>query len=559
MSRARALLVLVLVAVPALFLGLGRRDLWNPTEPRYAGIAAEMLRDGHWLVPTYNGRIYDQKPALYFWFTAAGLRLGDDRESRLFGVRLPSALGGLLLACATFLLGRRLFDSGTGLLAGAMILTCWLSFWSGRFCHMDTLTAASLAFLLHGLLARAEGGSWLHLVEAGLALAVGLLLKGPGTLVFALLTFALTALHPARRGLWRRSGLVLVLPVGLVLAAAWFLPAARAAGPAWARGLLIDAGILHLVDPSNAAKHSPFYYLSVIWGVAAPWSLVLPGAVLGRVRAWRRGALDERERAGLAFILAWFGAILIVLHLGTTYRSRYLLPALPPLMLLVARSIRVDLDARDPAAALGRTGLGIGLSALLVAGLTMIFGGRLGHLFSAGILASFLDHLGRAEASILPLGLVTAFVALFGFYRLAANRTRSAAAALVAAIALGFAGWGLHGAPAMDRVHGDRELLAVLRESLPGRDLAAIESYGSRESTEGYFGFELGRPLICLSADRAELAARRDGAPMLLMLRERDLANLERGALDGWTRLGDHALGRHHLWLFCNDDAASRR
>ena len=49
------------------FVGLGNHDLWNPNEPIYGECAREMWERGDWLIPYVNGRVFNEKPILYFW------------------------------------------------------------------------------------------------------------------------------------------------------------------------------------------------------------------------------------------------------------------------------------------------------------------------------------------------------------------------------------------------------------------------------------------------------------------------------------------------------------
>ncbi|MEW6377531.1 MAG: hypothetical protein AB1502_17305 [Thermodesulfobacteriota bacterium] len=49
------------------FLNIGRWDLWNPDEPRYAEVAREMVERGDWILMHLNGKAYEDKPPLFFW------------------------------------------------------------------------------------------------------------------------------------------------------------------------------------------------------------------------------------------------------------------------------------------------------------------------------------------------------------------------------------------------------------------------------------------------------------------------------------------------------------
>ena len=53
--RRRDLLILALLGALLFLPGLGRRDVWNPDEARYAEVAREMRLLGHWAVPHLNG------------------------------------------------------------------------------------------------------------------------------------------------------------------------------------------------------------------------------------------------------------------------------------------------------------------------------------------------------------------------------------------------------------------------------------------------------------------------------------------------------------------------
>src|SRR3954447_21610992 len=89
----RDLLLLALLAALLHLPALGRRDVWNPDEARYAEVAREMRDAGSWALPRLDGHVYAEKPPLFFWLiNASALVTGGVDET---AVRVPSALAGI--------------------------------------------------------------------------------------------------------------------------------------------------------------------------------------------------------------------------------------------------------------------------------------------------------------------------------------------------------------------------------------------------------------------------------------------------------------------------------
>ena len=80
-----------------LFLAaLGARDLWNPNEPVYGAAVQEMAEEGRWLLPQVNGRLFPEKPILYFWLGRIAAALtGGTHELALRLQRLCNAVNSL--------------------------------------------------------------------------------------------------------------------------------------------------------------------------------------------------------------------------------------------------------------------------------------------------------------------------------------------------------------------------------------------------------------------------------------------------------------------------------
>ncbi|MEE9584120.1 MAG: glycosyltransferase family 39 protein, partial [Candidatus Brocadiales bacterium] len=110
---------LTLICLALYVPGLAGRDLWCGRETLYAQVAREMLHNGHWFVPYFNGELYVNKPPLYFWLIAlTSIPVGDVTA---FTMRLPSALSALGTVLVVYFLGKRLFGARTGLIAGLIL------------------------------------------------------------------------------------------------------------------------------------------------------------------------------------------------------------------------------------------------------------------------------------------------------------------------------------------------------------------------------------------------------------------------------------------------------
>ena len=107
---------LLLATGAVLFLwNLGGASLWDMDEGKNATAALEMFEAHNWVVPTFNGELRVDKPALLYWLQILAYQQFGVNE---FSARLPSALASILAVLLTYELGRRMFGPAAGLLAG---------------------------------------------------------------------------------------------------------------------------------------------------------------------------------------------------------------------------------------------------------------------------------------------------------------------------------------------------------------------------------------------------------------------------------------------------------
>src|SRR5262245_22929228 len=312
--------------------------LIDPDEGRNAEVAREMAESGDLVIPHLAGMPYLDKPPGLFWAGAAAIRMMGPRP---FAARLPA----ILAACLTLLLlaraALREADSGFALrlvaLTAAAPLFATLSAYVIFDMPLTLCVTVVWTALAHELSMGASGG---RRVAMYLAVALGLLLKGPVMLAWALggsLTAALllrTRAPLAWLGWWPGWGMVLLLAGG------WFALAIQR-HPEYPRYAFLEESFERLTSGSFRREQPWWFVPAVLAGGALPWSLATPWLALRR-RAVKgaAGAFDSAAREpGASSIRVALGFLLFAAVFFTLSRSKlvtYLLPAIPCLAWLAA-------------------------------------------------------------------------------------------------------------------------------------------------------------------------------------------------------------------------------
>ena len=364
--------LLFLLAMALLLPGIGSH-YWGRDEADYAGVAHAMNASGDYVVPRLFGRLFADKPPLAEWLTALAFRTLSEREA---AGRLPHVLLGAGCAVLVLLLGERLFGVREGAAASALFASSLLFVVYARLLLTDS---AMLFFTLVSILTLAgvlEGrGGWTLAAGAGAALGLAVLSKGP----VAFLSPGLFCLGCLAGGA-DRSGetlrrLSLTVAVSVAVAAPWFWLVAHATGGAATRTFWLRENLDRFLAPMQGHGAPALSVLPMAWLGLFPWS----GAV---VAVFRPGLLARRPRVwGL---LAWAGGVVVFFALARTKLPHYLLPALPPIALLVASGLPAT--ARVMRAATWASAVTGAL------------------LFLAGVIAVRLAGEERSVAILVPLG-----------------------------------------------------------------------------------------------------------------------------------------------------------
>jgi len=171
----RALWFQVLAIVAVVVVGAGL-DVMEVDAAQYAGMARDMLRSGEYLELHYRGNDYLDKPPLLFWSSALSFAVFGVHD---WSYRLPSVLFAFLGIYATYRFTR---SHHTHEVAGtaAIMFGCSTAFF--LMCtdvRCDTLLTGSVITAIWLGTAWVEEKRWWQLIGCALALAAGLLAKGP--------------------------------------------------------------------------------------------------------------------------------------------------------------------------------------------------------------------------------------------------------------------------------------------------------------------------------------------------------------------------------------------
>jgi len=331
--------ILLGVCLFLFFFNLNRWDLWNPDEPRYAQVAREMVNGGDWILMHFNGKVYEDKPPLFFWLIALSSYLWQGFNS--FSVRFPSAVFGTLTVLLTFLIGRSLYATRTGFLSSLILATgvgfAYLSTRGNIDTTLTFFTTASLFFFFQWYRDRKSEqkserkARTLSIYGFYIAMALATLAKGPVGFVFPLLV-SLSYLMIQRD--WKAIKRMKLLPGMLLFMAivlSWYVPAIFKGGQTYLSETLLH----HTVDRfAKGSSHiRPIYYYLYNFPIDfLPWIFFLPAAV---AYGCSRGAIEKRRE--FLFLFVWFIVIFLFFSLSKGKRGIYLLPLFPAVSVMVGK------------------------------------------------------------------------------------------------------------------------------------------------------------------------------------------------------------------------------
>lgn len=289
-------------------------------EGRFAQATTQMFESGDFVRISFQDEPRNKKPIGIHWFQAASVAiLGGPEARNIQAFRIPSLLGALLCALATFKIGTLLYSRREGLIAGAAIACSLLLSTEAGIAKTDAALAGFTALSYLGLAGMRAApakrwGPWTF----WLGLSMAALIKGPvGPLVIILSIITLLVWEKDRawlRKMWHWPSILLAV----LVVVPWYVAIWQATNGAFFTDAIGQDLAPKLsgqaenpsVPPGAHALLSPL----LLW----PGSLVIPAAV------WAGWHLRQDPR--IRFLLAWAIPGWLLFELAPAKLAHYTLP-----------------------------------------------------------------------------------------------------------------------------------------------------------------------------------------------------------------------------------------
>lgn len=355
------------------FHNLGALGFVGPDEPRYAWIARDMAESGDWVTPRLYGHPWFEKPPLFYWGAALSFKLFGVNEA---AARLPSAFSALFATLAMAWLAWRLYGAETArwllLLLPTTVGMIGFSHAAATDMPFSAMLTIAMVFAASIIgLTRNENSPilprtpWLALIFFGFFLGLAVLAKGPAAIILSGGAVLLWAVLTKRwRDVFRCLHPVAIASFCLT-ALPWYALCSRR-NPGFFRVFIIEHNFKRFLTPEFQHIQPFWFYVPIILVALFPWTLFLAPVKIDALRGWPN---RRASPAPFLFFVSWALAPVVFFSISQSKLPGYVLPALPPLVILLADVVGryARADERAPRWPLLATA-----AVLLLAGLTIL-------------------------------------------------------------------------------------------------------------------------------------------------------------------------------------------
>ena len=184
--KKQVLLPLLALCLLTYLLGIFCVPLMDIDATQYASISREMLLKGNYLQIYDLGNDYLDKPPMLFWLSSCSMYIFGIHD---WAYRLPSFLFSLLAIYSTYRLALLFYKKEIALLSALLLASCQAMFLINHDVRTDTMLMGWVACSIWQLAEWYQYNKWKNLLLAAIAIAGGMMTKGPLALMIPVFAF----------------------------------------------------------------------------------------------------------------------------------------------------------------------------------------------------------------------------------------------------------------------------------------------------------------------------------------------------------------------------------
>ncbi|NCI49775.1 phospholipid carrier-dependent glycosyltransferase [Sediminibacterium roseum] len=330
MISNRSFYTVIGLCIVTYLVGMVMIPLMDIDASQYASISREMMENRSYLQVFDLGMDYIDKPPMLFWLSSLSMRVFGVHD---WAYRIPSFLFALLAVYATYRLALLFYRREIAQLSAMVLASCQALFLITHDVRCDTMLLGWVALSLWQMAAWYQTNKWKHFCIAFIAIACGMMTKGPIALMVPAFAFVP---HFVLRREWKQlfrweyiAGLaiiaVMLLPMSIGLYQQFDLHPGKIAS-----GVKIDSGLRFYYwtqsfgrytgeNTYNELNYFTFLLENMLWSFL-PWIVFF---LLGLVFAVRELVLKKfKLNAGEE----WFSAGGFIITYCILARSQAQLP-----------------------------------------------------------------------------------------------------------------------------------------------------------------------------------------------------------------------------------------
>jgi 4-amino-4-deoxy-L-arabinose transferase-like glycosyltransferase len=328
--------ILMVLSFVLFFYKLGAPSLFETDEVIYTQVAREIVRSGDWITLHLFGHNWFIHPPFYMWLTALSSYVFGVNE---FNTRLWSALFAMGLVYVTYLLGKKMYKDGTGIIAGFIIAATLQYILQARMAIFDIplvfFEMLALLFYFYWQEDKLQRYYYLFFLSMGLAVfmkgPIGILLPLLVLTPFLLVTGRLTVLF----NLKFLPGLIITYLVG----GTWYTAEVMIHGKTFVDsvfGFYLIGRYLTTIEQ----HYGPWYfYVPVLIIGFIPWISFLPYSISNQ---WKK-----RGDGYNLFSMLWMAIVFLFFSIAGTKLPGYLMPFYPIAAISVAKMLQDNFSGED--------------------------------------------------------------------------------------------------------------------------------------------------------------------------------------------------------------------